>query len=92
MGKIIQHRKHATCYKFPFTWPLETVVLGTDGTRAVEDILDDERPATVLSILDHYRTHPTTSDYNDLTLYQFAKDFMVSKNDSESKRTNKAVV
>ena len=44
------------------------VILVTDGTRAVEDSLDDERPATVLSILDHYRTRPTTSDYNDLTL------------------------
>ena len=39
------------------------IILGTDGTRAVEDSLDDERPATVLSILDHYHTRPTTSDY-----------------------------
>ena len=61
---------------FVATSPRDFVIL---GTRAVEDSLDDERPATVLSILDHYRIRPTTSDYNDLTLYQFAKDFSVKK-------------
>ena len=34
------------------------VILGTDGTRAVENTLDNESPATALSILDHYRSRP----------------------------------
>ena len=62
------------------------VILGTDGTRAV-DSLYDEKPATVLSILDHYHTRPT-SDYNNLTLTSLL-DFATSKNDNEP---NKAVV
>lgn len=36
------------------------VILGTDGTHAVENSLDNESPATALSILDHYRSRPTT--------------------------------
>ena len=62
------------------------------GTCAVEDSLDGERPGTVLSILDHYRTCPTISGYNNLTFHQFAKDFTCPKMTVNPKCRNKAVV
>ena len=48
------------------------VILGTDGTRAVENTLDNESPATALSILDHYHSYPTKLQYSEMTLLHFA--------------------
>ena len=53
------------------------IILGTDGTRAVENNLDVNNPATALSILDHYHSRPTTTD---MTLYHFAQNYTMSKN------------
>ena len=35
-------------------------MLSLDGSRAVEDRLDEDQPATALSALDHYVGCPTT--------------------------------
>ena len=68
------------------------VILGTDGTRAVENSLDNESPATALSILDHYRSRPTTFQYSEMTLLHFAQNYTMSQADSEPKHRNKTVI
>ena len=52
--------------------------------RAIENSLDDENPATALSILDHYHTCPT-SQYTEMTLLNFAQKYTMSQTDSEPK-------
>ncbi len=68
------------------------VILGTDGTRAVENNLDNESPATALSFLDHYRSRPTTFEYNEMTLLHFDQNYTMSQTDSEPKLRNKTVI
>ena len=36
-------------------------ILSLDGSRAVEDRLDEEQHAIAPSIIDHYLVHPTTA-------------------------------
>jgi ATP-dependent DNA helicase PIF1 len=68
------------------------VILGTDGTRAVENSLDDESPATALSFLDYYHSRPITFQYNEMTLLHFAQIYTMSQTDSEPKLRNKTVI
>lgn len=53
-----------TCYlllQLPmYTASRDFVVLSLNGSRVVEDHLDDKRPATALSALDHYINRPAT--------------------------------
>ena len=47
------------------------VVLSLDGSRAVEEHLTEDQPATALSALDHYTTRPSTpefQEFQDMTL------------------------
>ena len=53
------------------------IVLSLDGSRAVEDHLEDDHHATALSILDHYMRRPNSPLFfsplfNDMTLLEFA--------------------
>ena len=53
----------------------EFVVLSLDGSRAVQDKLDDDNPATTLNILDHYKARPASATYENVSLYDYAQNY-----------------
>ena len=55
------------------------VVLSLDGSRAVEEHLTEDQPATALSILDHYKGRPTSSHFQSMTLLQFTQQYTMPK-------------
>ena len=55
------------------------IVLSLDGSRAVEDQLQQDGRATNPSILDHYIARPANSLLNTITLLEFARQFTISK-------------
>ena len=69
------------------------VVLSLDGSRAVEDQLQEEQRATAPSILDHYIHRPNSSHFNDMTLLEFSRQYSMPKTmGSEPTRRRKHVV
>ena len=69
------------------------IVLSLDGSRAVEDHLDEDQPATALSALDHYIGRPFTPQFNEMTLLHFVQQFTMPKElGSDPSRRRKAVV
>ena len=70
------------------------VMLSLDGSRAVEDHLEEGQPATALSMLDHYIGRPTTPQFNDMTLLHFAQQYTMPKElgSNPSCRRKKVVV
>jgi len=69
------------------------IVLSLDGSRAVEERLTEDQPATALSILDHYKEHPTTPQFQNMTLLQYVQQFtMPQELGSSPKHRNKSVV
>ena len=54
-------------------------ILSLDGSRAVEDRLDQDQPATVSSTLDHYVARPNTVLFHDLTLLEYAQRYVTPK-------------
>ena len=69
------------------------IVLSLDGSRAVEDHLQQDGQATVPSILDHYIATPTASHLNSITLLEFARQFTMPKElGAEPNRRSKKVV
>ena len=69
------------------------IVLSLDGSRAVEDQLNEDQPATALSILDHYVAHPTTPRFRDMKLLQFARQYTMAKElDSDPSHRRDVVV
>ena len=69
-------------------------MLSLDGSRAVEDRLDEDQPATALSALDHYIGRPTTPQFNEMTLlHYYVQQFtMPNQLGSNPSRRRKAVV
>ena len=68
-------------------------MLSLDGSRAVEDCLDEDQPATALSALDHYIGRPTTPQFNEMTLLHYVQQFTMPKQlGSNPSRRRKAVV
>ena len=55
------------------------IVLSLDGSRAVEDQLQEEQHATAPSIIDHYIQRPDSPQFNDLTLLEFARQYSMPK-------------
>ena len=55
------------------------IVLSLDGSRAVEDRLEEEQRATAPSIVDHYMRRPITPPFNDITLIEFAMQYSMPK-------------
>ncbi len=55
------------------------IVLSLDGSRAVEDQLQEGQPATAPSILDHYIRRPTTSQFRDMTILHFTQKYTMPK-------------
>ena len=51
------------------------IILSVDGTRVVGDRLDQDKPATSLSILDHYKNRSRTLQFDNITLLDFAKAY-----------------
>ena len=69
------------------------VILSLDGSRAVEDKLDPDKPATVPSILDNYRLRPSSPQFEPMTLLHFAQHFSNPRNcGSEPNPRQKKVV
>ena len=69
------------------------IMLSLDGSHAVEDRLDEDQPATALSVLDHYIGHPTTPQFNEMTLLHYVQQFTMPKQlGSNPSRRRKAVV
>ena len=55
------------------------IVLSLDGSRAVEDRLDEEQHATAPSIIDHYLVHPSTAPFSNITLLEFSRQYTMPK-------------
>ena len=55
------------------------IVLSLDGSRAVEDRLQQEQRATALSIIDHYMQRPDSSQFNDITLFGVCQAVLYTK-------------
>ena len=55
------------------------VILSLDGSRAVEDHLEEGQCATALSIVDHYVGRPDSSHFNSMTLLEFARQYSMPK-------------
>ena len=69
------------------------IVLSLDGSRAVEDRLEEAQHATVPSTVDHYVHRPNTSLFNDMTLLEFTRQYTMPKTvGSEPSRRNKSIV
>ena len=69
------------------------VVLSVDGSREVNDRLENESHATRASILDHYLQRPTTPIFEEMTLLYFAQNYsMPNKTRSEPKSHKMKVV
>ena len=69
------------------------VVLSFDGSRALADRLDNDRAATNLFSLDHYKARPDTPLFNSMTLLTFMQEYKVTKGDeSRPERRTKEVV
>ena len=51
----------------------EFIVLSLDGSRAIDEQLEEQNPATVISILDHYMHRRNTAVFDNMTLLEFAR-------------------
>ena len=55
------------------------IILSLDGSRAVEDHLEEGQRATALSIVDHYMGRPDSPHFNPMTLLEFARQYSMPK-------------
>ena len=55
------------------------IILSLDGSRAVEDHLEEGQRATALSIVDHYMGRPNSVHFNSMTLLSFAQQYSMPK-------------
>ena len=55
------------------------VNLSLDGSRAVESHLQDNQPATALSILDHYCARPEVPPFQDMPLLYFSQHYTLPR-------------
>lgn len=55
------------------------IVLGLDGSRAVQDRLEEKQCATTPSIVDHYISRPTSAPFQNMTLLEFARQYTMPK-------------
>ena len=68
--------------------------VGTRGSRAVQNHLEEGEPATASSTLDHYMARPTNPRFNDMTLLHFVQHYTMPKElgGDPSHRSKKVVV
>ena len=55
------------------------VMLSLDGSRQVEEQLEEGKPATALSALDHYISRPATPQFEEMTLLHFVQHYSMPK-------------
>ena len=55
------------------------IILSLDGSRAVEDHLEEGQRATTLSIVDHYMGRPDSPHFNTMTLLELARQYSMPK-------------
>ena len=55
------------------------IVVNLDGSRAIEDHLQENERATTPSFLDHYMVRPTKPHFNDINLLQFCQQYTMPK-------------
>ena len=55
------------------------VVLSLDGSREVDNNLEQDKPVTVESQLDQYCACPDTIDFNQLSLLEFVERYKIPK-------------
>ena len=55
------------------------IILSLDGSRAIEDHLEEGQRATALSIIDHYMRRPDSSHFYSMTLLEFARQYSMPK-------------
>ena len=66
------------------------IVLSLDGSRAVEEHVQEHGRATALSILDHYLARPSTSAFNNMTIMEYAQQYTMPKDlGAQPNRRNK---
>ena len=62
-----------------FKTSCDFIILSLDGSRAVEDHLEEGQCATAFSIVDHYMGRPNSSHFNSMTLLEFARQYSMPK-------------
>ncbi len=69
------------------------VVLSLDGSRAVQERLQEDESATVPSGVDHYMSRPATPEFESMTLLHFIQQYTLPKNiGAQPIRRSKSVV
>ena len=70
------------------------IVLSLDESRAVDEHLNEDQPATVPSALDHYVSQAATAQFQSITLLNFVQQYTMPRETSSdpSKRRKKAVI
>ena len=69
------------------------IILSLDGSRAVQDHLEEGQHATALSIVDHYRGRPDSPHFNTMTLLEFARQYSMPKTlGAETNRRTRRIV
>ncbi len=76
-----------------YTASRDFIIVSVDGTRMVQDHLDEQQPATVASPLDHYLGRPTTPQFESLPFLLFVQQYRMPKEEgAQPLRRSKAVV
>ena len=71
----------------------EFIVLSLNGSRALEERLQEQNHAAALSILNHYMQRPNSARFNDMTLLEFARQYSMPKvSGTEPSHRSKRVV
>ena len=74
---------HETCHLL-LQLPLvktsrDFIVVNLDGSRAIDDHLQENERATTPSFLDHYMVHPTTAQFIEINFLQFCQQYTMPK-------------
>ena len=68
------------------------VMLSLDGSRQVEERLEEGKPATALSALDHYTSRPATPQFKEMTLLHFVQHYSMPRNVGEEPAARRKMV
>ena len=55
------------------------VILSLDGSREVDNKLDEGKVVTIDSYLDHYCAQPATAEFQELTISMFVGQYRIPK-------------
>ena len=85
-----------TCH-LPLMLPMYTashdfVMLSLDRSRHVEEWLEEGKPTTALSALDHYTSRPNTPHFEKMTLLHFVQCYSMPKNVGQEPVARKKMV